>query len=130
MSDGCLSAQNHRVLLPTSMVLGAVFLLIVDDIARTSTAQENTHRDTHWCHRGAVFCLSAAKNKRWLEVVETRIQLQNGAFSYGEHEVFSGLNLDIAQGEVLSILGPNGCGKTTLLRCLSGALRLKTEPSS
>ena len=31
---------NHRVLLPTSMVLGAVFLLIVDDIARTSTAQE------------------------------------------------------------------------------------------
>ena len=57
--------------------------------------------------------------------MDTRIRLQDGAFSYGEHNVFSGLNLDVSPGEVLCPLGPNGCGKTTLLRCLSGALRLR-----
>jgi iron complex transport system permease protein len=32
-----ISGPNHRWLLPTSMALGAVFLLVVDDIARTAT---------------------------------------------------------------------------------------------
>jgi len=39
--------------------------------------------------------------------MEPRIRLRDGAFNYGDHEIFHGLNLDIAPGEVLSILGPN-----------------------
>ncbi|MFQ6107232.1 MAG: ABC transporter ATP-binding protein [Thermoplasmata archaeon] len=31
-----------------------------------------------------------------------------------------GIDLDIAKGEMVSIMGPSGCGKTTLLNCLSG----------
>ncbi len=53
------------------------------------------------------------------------LSMQNGEFNYGENLVFSGLNLEVHKDEVLCILGANGCGKTTLLRCLNGSMRLR-----
>ncbi len=38
-------------------------------------------------------------------------------------EVLSGLDLSVAQGEWLNIIGANGAGKTTLLRCILGSLK-------
>jgi iron complex transport system ATP-binding protein len=49
------------------------------------------------------------------------VRVRAATFLYGQREVLKGLDLDIYRGEVLSILGPNGCGKTTLLRCIGGA---------
>jgi iron complex transport system ATP-binding protein len=44
-------------------------------------------------------------------------------FSYGEIEVIEGLTFDVPGGEILGVIGRNGCGKTTLLRLLTGWLR-------
>jgi iron complex transport system ATP-binding protein len=40
--------------------------------------------------------------------------------SYGERLVIDGLDLTVASGEVVGLVGPNGCGKTTLLRAVTG----------
>ena len=44
-------------------------------------------------------------------------------FSYREKPVLDGIELDVRKGEILGILGPNGCGKTTLLKLLNRNLR-------
>jgi branched-chain amino acid transport system ATP-binding protein len=41
---------------------------------------------------------------------------------YGRAEVLSGLNLQLAQGQVVTVIGPNGAGKTTTLNALMGVL--------
>ncbi|MCR4419759.1 MAG: ABC transporter ATP-binding protein [Clostridia bacterium] len=54
------------------------------------------------------------------------LEVRDAAFSYdGRKAVFEGLNLTVEPGEVFCLLGPNGCGKTTLLRCIAGMERLR-----
>ena len=40
--------------------------------------------------------------------------------SYGAVEVIHGLDLDIDDGEFVTLVGPSGCGKSTLLRMIAG----------
>jgi phosphonate transport system ATP-binding protein len=42
---------------------------------------------------------------------------------YGERTVLEGVDLDVAAGEVVSVLGANGSGKSTALRCVVGLVR-------
>ncbi len=39
---------------------------------------------------------------------------------YGRIEVLHGIDLEVAAGEIVTVVGANGAGKTTLLKCLSG----------
>ncbi|MBF0441683.1 MAG: ATP-binding cassette domain-containing protein, partial [Oligoflexales bacterium] len=48
------------------------------------------------------------------------ISLHNISKRFGQHDVLSGLCLDIGAGSLVSLLGPSGCGKTTLLRIIAG----------
>jgi len=40
------------------------------------------------------------------------------SFSYGDREILHDVSFSTAPGEVLGIAGPNGCGKTTLIKCI------------
>jgi len=107
-------------------VLGAVFLLIVDDIPNID-CPGNTIRISP-ASSAPFFAYLLRKHKRWLEVVR-RKSTAEWAFirrAWG----FSGLNLEIAQGEVLSILGPNGCGKPLCCVVSAGLSSLKRGTSS
>lgn len=42
---------------------------------------------------------------------------------YGNKEVLKGLNLTISSGQIVGLLGPNGCGKTTLIKTIVGLIK-------
>lgn len=46
------------------------------------------------------------------------IEIRGLRKSFGDVEVLRGADLDVADGEVLALIGRSGCGKTTLLRCI------------
>ena len=48
------------------------------------------------------------------------ISLKNISKSFGATEVINNLNLEIKDGEFLTLVGPSGCGKSTLLRIIAG----------
>ncbi|MBR4090826.1 MAG: amino acid ABC transporter ATP-binding protein, partial [Mogibacterium sp.] len=47
------------------------------------------------------------------------IEIKGLKKSFGSLEVLKGIDLSVSKGEVLSIIGPSGTGKSTLLRCLN-----------
>ena len=57
-----------------------------------------------------------------------RIQADNISFSYSQDRaipVFRNVSFSVRSGEVFCLLGPNGTGKSTLLKCLDGVLRIQ-----
>lgn len=50
------------------------------------------------------------------------VEVANVSFGYDERQVLKNINLVVPRGQVVAIMGLSGCGKTTLLRLIGGAL--------
>lgn len=50
------------------------------------------------------------------------LELKNVSYSYGQNKILSDVSFSVETGELVCVLGPNGCGKTTLLKNILGLL--------
>jgi spermidine/putrescine transport system ATP-binding protein len=53
-------------------------------------------------------------------VTKSVVELRGVYKTIHDHEILHDINLEVREGEFLTLLGPSGCGKTTLLRLISG----------
>ena len=54
------------------------------------------------------------------------VEIKEGEFSYSDSPLLENLNLVISKKDKVALIGPNGTGKSTLLKIISGQLKLKT----
>ena len=45
---------------------------------------------------------------------------------YGQTEILHGVSIGVGEGEVVTIIGPNGCGKSTMIKAIAGLVRVRT----
>src|SRR2546423_13906022 len=80
--------------------------------------------------------MSAAPRRSWFpwtrsrrsESVSPVIRVEGLHKSFGDVRAVSGVDLHVERGEILVLLGQNGAGKSTTLRCLGGILRPDSGP--
>ena len=53
------------------------------------------------------------------------LELRGVDVAYGDLPALSGVSMAIEEGEILTVVGANGAGKTTMLRTISGLLRAR-----
>lgn len=53
---------------------------------------------------------------------ETLLKVRNLKKSYGDHQVLNGISFDINEGKIIGLLGPNGCGKTSMIKSIVGLI--------
>jgi phospholipid/cholesterol/gamma-HCH transport system ATP-binding protein len=56
-------------------------------------------------------------------VSNTLVDIDSVTFAYGKRPILKGITMRVPRGKVVAIMGGSGCGKTTLLRLISGQLR-------
>ena len=74
---------------------------------------------------------------RYKTMKQTIVEISRVNFAYGDHRVLEDINLEIREGNFTAMIGPNGGGKTTLLKLilgllqpLSGTIRVMGQPAT
>ncbi len=53
---------------------------------------------------------------------ETLLKVRDLKKSYGSHQVLNGVSFDLPEGKIVGLLGPNGCGKTSMIKSIVGLI--------
>lgn len=54
-------------------------------------------------------------------------QISNGAVAFGDDVILHSIDFEIRNTEKIAIVGRNGCGKTTLLKLISGEVEMESS---
>ncbi len=71
------------------------------------------------CCVTGIFDGASAPQLERRRMTEPLIRVRGLCKSYGENEVIRDIDVDISRGDVISIIGGSGCGKSTFIRCLN-----------
>ncbi len=99
------------IMIPLGCFIAAIFLV---------RASGNVHHDMALVVEEMREELEEAERLRHGNADDHFVQVRNLDFSYGPVQVLFDINLEVARGETLALLGTNGAGKSTLLRAISG----------
>ncbi|MFP5468487.1 MAG: phosphate ABC transporter ATP-binding protein, partial [Alphaproteobacteria bacterium] len=69
----------------------------------------------------------ALKLSGTLATAPIKMQARGVSVFYGAKQALTGLDIDIPEHHVTSLIGPSGCGKTTFLRCINRMFELYPE---
>lgn len=111
---------EHRLYYLTDIIDRAIF--IVDGkIVKEYTREEFLRlTDEERCKMGLRTIYQKNPNYFIKSDIDGELQVKNLSVADKKHYIFSNVNFSISSGEILGILGSNGTGKTTLMRCLAG----------
>ncbi|MDD5058558.1 MAG: ABC transporter ATP-binding protein [Sideroxydans sp.] len=54
---------------------------------------------------------------------QSLVEIRDVNFSYDQRPILNGINMSFGKGKLIAVMGGSGCGKTTLLRLIGGALK-------
>lgn len=121
-----LVGSDHRALVPFSALAGAFTFLLADTIGRTIAAPYEISAAVVMSVVGGPFFIILLRRSKNM-VTDTQntekkrpaMEVKNVCFSYGKNEILKGASLKIEKGKVTTIMGANGCGKSTLFSLMT-----------
>ena len=111
--------NDARFLLPCSALLGGSFVLLCDLLGRILFSPFELPAGIIMSFVGGPFFLYLLLKRK--EGAESMLEFRNVSVSCQHTPILNDISLTFRDGEITTILGPNGCGKTTLVQCLNGA---------
>lgn len=114
---------EHRLYYLADMIDRAVFIedgKIIKDYTREEFLNLS---DNERQSMGLRTLLQSRPYYESVKTIEGELKVQNLSFSYKGITIFENISFAASTGEILGVIGKNGTGKTTLMRCLAGLVK-------